>query len=140
MAGSHNDEMGQIREFCLHFDFHVDSGRQVQTHQGINGPFGWFQNIDQALVGANFELIARGFVHKGRAIDRVFALFGWQRNGAQDACAGTFGRFDDGLRCRIDHLMVVRTDFNPDALTRGRFCCFYLSLGHNGQSLRERGR
>ena len=43
-------------------DFDVDAGRQVQTHQSVNGLVGGINDVHQALVRTNFELVARRLV------------------------------------------------------------------------------
>ncbi len=42
----------------LQCDFDVNTSRQIQAHQGVNGFVGWINDVHQTLVRADFELVA----------------------------------------------------------------------------------
>jgi hypothetical protein len=44
-------------------DLNFNASSKIQFHQRINGFFRWLDNVDQALVRANFVLIARILVN-----------------------------------------------------------------------------
>src|SRR5262249_19652014 len=69
----------RARQF-LEFDLDVDTGRQVELHQRIDGLRRWIDNIEQAFVRAHLELLAALLVDVRRAIDREALNSGGQRN------------------------------------------------------------
>ena len=74
----------------LQFDFDVNTSWQVQLHQCVNGLVGWVDDVHQALVGTDLELVARGFVDV-RGTQYVKTLdTGWQWDWAFDDGAVRF--------------------------------------------------
>lgn len=41
-------------------DLDINTSRQVELHESINGLVGRINDVHQALMGADFELVARG--------------------------------------------------------------------------------
>ena len=76
-------------------DFHVHARGQIELHQRVHGIGCGFQNIDQPLVGAHFELFARLLVHVRRAQHRPAVDGRGQRNRAGYIGAGALGGFHD---------------------------------------------
>src|SRR5579864_7045905 len=56
----------------LNFDVHTR--RQIEFHERIHGLLSRLENIEQALVGANLELLARLLVHVRRTQNAVFVF------------------------------------------------------------------
>jgi hypothetical protein len=65
----------------LQFDFDINASWQVQLHQCVNGLVGWVDDVHQALVGADFELVARGLVDVRRTQNVETLDAGWQGTG-----------------------------------------------------------
>ena len=42
----------------LELDLNINTGRQVELHQSIDGLGGRIDNVEHALVGTDFELLA----------------------------------------------------------------------------------
>lgn len=40
----------------------IDSAGKVQSHEGVDGFIGWFEDVDDALMGSNFEVFHGLFV------------------------------------------------------------------------------
>src|SRR6202051_2232067 len=100
----------------IQLDLHVDPGRQFQLHQGVHGLVRGVQYVHQALVRANFELIARILVAMRRSQDREALHFDGQRHGTFDGRAGAF-RGIDGFAARlVDQTVIERLQPNPNVL------------------------
>src|SRR5262245_41993966 len=63
----------------LGLDLDVDAGRDVQLLQRLDGLAGRARDVDEPLVDADLELLARLLVHVRTAKDRVDRLLGRQR-------------------------------------------------------------
>ncbi len=50
------------KQQLLQFNFYVHASRQVEFHQGIDSLVGRIDDIHQALMRADFELVARSLV------------------------------------------------------------------------------
>ena len=111
-------------------DRDVDSSRQVQFFQFVDSLHVWLDNIDQPLVGADFNLIHRFLVDVRRTINCVFFYSGRQWNGAAYSGSGAFSSIYD-IGCRlIDHSVIVAFELYPYALTwHERFLSRRLRLG-----------
>ena len=107
----------------LHFDFDVDAGGKVEVHESINDLRARLGDIDKPFVGAHFELLAGILVDEGRSVDRVLLNFRGQRYGPDWFSAISFNRLDNLLRRFVDNLVIVRLEFDADAL--GYFGFFF---------------
>ena len=54
----------------LELDLHVDAGRQVELAEGVDRLLRRLEDVEQALVRAELELLARFLVDVRRAVDR----------------------------------------------------------------------
>src|SRR5262245_35880299 len=110
----------------LNLDGDIHAGGEVELLQLVDRLGGRLHDVEQALVGANFELVHRLFVHVRGAIDREFLDAGWQRNGADHLSAGALRGFDDfGRRC-IEHSIVECLQSNSDSLSSHGWLSSYL--------------
>lgn len=98
------------------FDFNVDAAGQFQLHQRIYRFAAGREDIDQALVRAELELLPALFVYVGRAQNRVLLLFRGQRNRTAYNSAGSFNRFHDFFGRLIDQGVVVAFQLDSDFL------------------------
>ncbi|MBG9885443.1 hypothetical protein ABE10_02345, partial [Bacillus toyonensis] len=96
----------------------VDVGREVETHQRVDGLGRRVDDVDQTLVGAHLEVLAAVLVLVGRPDDAHDVLLGRKRHGADDGRARTGHGVDDLARRRVDDLVVVRLQANADLLSR----------------------
>ena len=66
----------------------VYARRQLELHQRVNGLLGWLEDIQQPLVGADLELLARLLVHVRRTQHRETLDVRRQRDRARNARPG----------------------------------------------------
>src|SRR4051812_34900121 len=105
-------------------DVHVDRGRQVDAHERVDRLRRRVEDVDEALVRAHLEVLARVLVLVRRADDAVHVLLRRQRHRADDARTGLGHRVDDAPRRGVDRLVVVGLQPDADLLSRHR--CFSL--------------
>jgi hypothetical protein len=98
----------------LQFDFDINASWQVQLHQCVNGLVGWVDDVHQALVGADFELVARGLVDVRRTQNVETLDAGWQWNWAFDHGAGALGGVNDFQGRLVDQLVVESLQADTD--------------------------
>src|ERR1035441_3814503 len=104
-------------------DLNVDAGWKIKLHQRVYRLLSRLENVDQPLVGANLERLARLFVDMGRPQHAVLVLHRRQRNGPRNLRAGAFRRIHDLAGRRIEHAVVVSLQTNPASLS-----CHFASL------------
>jgi hypothetical protein len=86
-------------------------------------------DVDQSLVGADLEVLARVLVLERRTDHAVDVLFGGQRNWTGDRGPGSLGRLDDLAGSAIYGVVVIRLQPDSDLLRRyGRHGLFALFL------------
>src|SRR6476469_2222702 len=88
-------------------DLDVDTGREVEPHQRVDGLRRGVDDVDQPLVRAHREVLAAVLVLVRRTDDAVDVLLGRQRHRARDLCTRPGHRVDDLARRRVDDLVVV---------------------------------
>lgn len=76
-------------------DFDINASGEVEFHQGINGLRCRVDDVEHALMCADFKLFARLLVDVGRAVDGELLDAGRQRDGSADRGAGALGCRDD---------------------------------------------
>src|SRR5215216_7659896 len=81
----------------LELDLDVDAGREVEPHQRVDRLRGRRMDVDQPLVRAHLEVLARVLVLERRPDHAVHVLLGGQRNGTGDGGAGSLSRLDNRL-------------------------------------------
>src|SRR5690348_8716700 len=94
-------------------DLHVHAGGEVELHQRIHGLVVRIDDVQHALVGAGFVLVAGILVHVRRHQDGVALDLGRQRNRAAHLCTRALGRFHDLAGRLVDQAMVI--GLQPDA-------------------------
>src|SRR3954463_14357761 len=97
-------------------DFDVDAGGEVELHQGIDRLRRRIDNVENALVGANFKLLARFLVDMRRTVDGVLLDPRRQWDRAAHAGAGALRGRDDLLGRRIEHTVIERLEPDEDIL------------------------
>ena len=105
-----------VQALSSDFDFNVNAAGQFQLHQRIYRFAAGREDINQALVRAELELLPALFIHVRRAQYGVLFLFRGQRNRAANDSAGRFNRFHDFLGRFVDQVMVVAFQLDSDFL------------------------
>src|SRR3954466_10690591 len=114
-------------------DLDVDAGREVEAHQRVHGLRGGIDDVDQALVRAHLEVLARVLVLVGRADDAVHVLLGRQGHRTGHLGTGAGDGVHDLARRGVDHLVVIGLEPDADLLSRHRSlssfvsCCVVIS-------------
>src|SRR5579872_2173430 len=108
---------------CLNLDVHTRG--QVELHQGVDRLLRGLENIEQPLVGTNFKLLARFFVHVRRTKYAVLVLHLGQRNRPRDLRARPLRGLDDLTRGLIQDAVVVSLQPNANSFFSNHF---WLSL------------
>src|SRR3954470_16344120 len=102
-------------------DLDVDASRQIELHQCVQGLGGGLEDVDQALVSAHLELLARLLVDVRSTEHGVLADRGRQRNRSGDARAGAARGLHDVRRRLVEQLVIESLEANTN------LC----SVGHN---------
>src|SRR5215204_4433492 len=105
-------------------------GKMIEALKRVDGLRGGLKDVDQPLVRADLEVLARVLVLERAADHAVDVLLGRERHGTGDARAGARGGLDDLLGGRLDRRVVVRLQADADLVLRQ--CCHESS----GQSCR----
>src|SRR4051812_26656315 len=109
------------QHLLLEADLDVDAcGQVVEPLERVDRLRRWLVNVDQPLVRADLEVLARVLVLERTADHDVDVLFGRQRNGARHGRAGALGRLHDLGRGAVDRLVVVGLEPDPDLVLRYR--------------------
>src|SRR5664280_1996158 len=90
-----------------HLDLDVDSRREREAHQRIDRLGRWVEDVDEALVRADLELLAAVLVDEGRAEHGELLDPGRERNRADHVGAGPLGGLDDLGRGLVQQAVVV---------------------------------
>src|SRR6476646_2114052 len=118
----------RIAGIALEPDLDVDTGGQrVQALQRVDGFRRGLEDVDQPLVGADLEVLARVLVLERRADHAVDVFLGRQRHRAGDGGAGALGRLDDLAGSPIYGVVVVRLESDSDFLCRDGCHCSAVS-------------
>src|SRR6266571_1924576 len=94
----------------LELDLDVDTGRQIELHQRVDGLRGRIDNVEKTLVRAHLELLAALLVDMRRTVDGELLDAGGQRNRSTNLGTGPFRRIHDLTRRRIENPMVERLE------------------------------
>src|SRR5712691_10086145 len=105
----------------LELDLDVDARLKVQLHEGVDRLLRWIVDVDEPLVRANLELLARVLVDEGTLDDRELLDACRQRDRTGDRRPRPLRGLDDLRRGLVDELVVVRLEPDPDALLCHRY-------------------
>src|SRR5690349_22178111 len=101
-------------------DLDVHAGREIELHQRVERLLRRLEDVEQALVGADLELLARLLVAVRGAEHAVLVDLGGQRDGAGHARTGAARGVDDLAGRLIEQLVIVGLE--ADADLGGRHC------------------
>ena len=147
--GARNEVDSMILEPRLyHFDINGDAGRQREIRESLDHLRRRVHDVDQALVDAHLELLARVLVNERRAVHGPALDLGRQGHGAHDCGVEARRRVHDLLDREVEDLVLVRADADAElvlggGLDRGllrralsgalRRCFLFRGLGHTGR-------
>lgn len=92
---------------ALELDLDIDTSRQVETHERVDGVGRRVEDVDEALVRAHLELLAGVLVHMGPTDDAVQVALRRQRNRTGNLGTRLLCGIDDETRGLIHDLMIV---------------------------------
>src|SRR5207302_218153 len=88
-------------------DLHVHTRRQIELHQRVYRLRRRLEDVEQALMRADLELLARLLVHVRRPQHAVLVFHRGQRNRSRNLCPGAPRRLDDLTRGLVQDAVVV---------------------------------
>src|SRR5699024_10010584 len=92
----------------------LDAGRELQTHQSLNGLVGGSEDVDKSLVGSHLKLLTAVLILMNGAQDGDDLLLGRQRDRSGNPCARALRGLHDLLGGLIHQLMIVTLNSYPD--------------------------
>src|SRR5580765_2381362 len=98
-------------------DLHVHARRQIELHQRVHRLRRRLEDVDQPLVGADLELLARLLVHVRRSEHGPLVLFRRQRNRPRQPRACPLGRLDNLAGALVEHARVVGLQANANLVS-----------------------
>src|SRR5258706_10280270 len=105
-----------VRLLLLQLDLDIDSRRQIELHQRVHRLVGRIDDVHQAQVRPDLELVARGLV-RVRTAQHVEALDARrQRHRPLYDSPRALGRIHDLERRLVDQAVVERLEPDPDFL------------------------
>src|SRR5215208_1180563 len=102
-------------------DLDVDARGQVELHQRVDGLRRRVEDVHQALVRADLELLARLLVDVRRAQHGPLVLRRGERDRPRHTRARALRRHDDLRRGLVEHALVVRLEPDSDLLVQHVF-------------------
>src|SRR5919205_354304 len=109
--------IGDLAEGELDLDVHA-GGQVVEPLERVDRLRRGLVDVDEPLVRADLEVLARVLVLEGGPDHAVDVLLRGQRHGAGHGRAGTLRRVDDLLGSRLDGGGVVRLEADADLVLR----------------------
>src|SRR5262249_42190142 len=103
-------------------------GREIELHQRIDRLWRRIDDVEQALVGSHFELLAALLVDVRRAVDRELLDLGRQRDRTTHLRAGALRRRHDLAGRRIENAVIEGLEPDSDILTVHGFSADGLQL------------
>src|SRR5665809_74992 len=100
--------------FLLELQFDVDARRKIEPLKRVHRLRRRVDDVEQPLVCAHLEVLARVLVLVRRPDDRVDRTLRGERDRTVDACARTSHRLDDLLCALVDDLVVVGLQPDPN--------------------------
>ena len=94
------------RGYELDVDRDINTSGKVELFELVHRGSCWLDDIDQALVSADFKLVHGLFVNVNRTIHGELLDLSRKWHGASDAGAGAFGCFDDVRSGLVDNAII----------------------------------
>src|SRR5271165_3234341 len=96
-------------------DLDVHTCRQLQLHERVHRLLRRLENVEEALMGADLELLPRLLVHVGRAQHAILVLHRRQRNRSRYLRAGAACRVHNFTRGLVENAIIVSFQADPDS-------------------------
>src|SRR5205085_12190251 len=93
-------------------DLDVDTCRQIELHERVQRLLRRLEDVEEPLVGADLELLARLLVDVRTAEDRVARDVRGKRDGARHARTRALRGLDDVVRRLVEELVIERPEAN----------------------------
>src|SRR6202035_878696 len=100
----------------LELDLDIDASGEVELHQRIDGLRRRVDDVENPLMGADLELLARFLVDMGRAQHRELLDLGRQRDRPAHPRSGPLGRVNDLARRLVEHAVIIGPQANAYVL------------------------
>src|SRR5215217_2663819 len=97
-------------------NLYVHTRGEIELHQSVDRLRGGLHDVEQPLVRAHLELLARLLVDVGRAVDGELLDARRQRDGTADESTRAPSGVGDVARGLIEDTMIERLQANPDIL------------------------
>src|SRR5262249_7349569 len=107
-------ENGHFHGELLRLDLDVDACRQIELHERVEGLLRRLDDVEQALVGANLELLATLLVDVRPAKHGVATDLGRQGDRPRDVSARPLCGLDDVGGRLVEELVIERLEADPD--------------------------
>src|SRR5213083_2600294 len=104
----------------LELDLHVDARGEVELAEGVDRLLRGLEDVEQALVGADLELLARLLVDVGGPVHGEALDVGGKRDGAGDPPARPAYGLDDLAHRLVEQPVVVRLQADADLVVHAR--------------------
>src|ERR1700690_4100482 len=98
----------RAQQASSHLDLDVDARREREAHQGVDRLGRRVEDVDEALVRADLELLPAVLVDERRAEHGELLDPRRERDRADDVGAGSLGSLDDLGRRLVQQAVVVR--------------------------------
>src|SRR5688500_8379208 len=106
----------ELTFLLVQLELNVDTGGKLELHERIDRLIRRVDDVHDAFVRAQLELVARVLVTVRRYQQREFFHLGRQRHRALDRGARALGRLDDFLGGSVDEAMVESFEADADVL------------------------
>src|SRR5688572_6481903 len=106
----------EVQPCSVELQLDVDAGRKLELHERINRLIRRVDDVHDALVRAQLELVTRILVAVRRDQQRELFHLGRQRHRTLDRGARALGGLDDFLGGSVDEAMVECLEANADVL------------------------
>lgn len=95
-------------------DGDIHTGWKIELFELLHSARGGFHNVQETLVGTDFELVGRFLINMDRAVHRELLDTSRQRNRSGDFCTSALSGLDD-LRSRtVDSAAIKGTETDAD--------------------------
>ena len=98
------------------FDLHVHTRGEIKFHQRVDRLRGRLNDVQQTLVGAHLELLARLLVDVRRTVDGELLNARRKRNRTANESTRPASGVSNVPSCLIKHTMIKSLETNPDVL------------------------
>ena len=95
------------RQQLLDLDLNIHAGRQVETHEHVDGLWIGFKHVDQTIVGADLKVLVGVFINEGWPANGVLLDAGGQGHRANNLGATAFRSLNDALCALIQNAMII---------------------------------